>query len=59
MSWTVPYLAGLAALGWQANPSLQPQQVLELWRRTAVRTPVGPEINPAGFVAASKQPGAP
>jgi hypothetical protein len=54
MSWTVPYLAGLAALAWQVEPGLRPDQVVQLWRQTAVKTSVGPVVNPAGFIAAVK-----
>jgi hypothetical protein len=54
MSWTVPYLAGVAALGWQVNPAIKPQEMVELWKRTAVKTPVGPVIDPVAVVEASK-----
>jgi len=56
MSWTVPYLAGLAALGFQADPSLQPKQVVDLWRQTATKTQVGLILNPPEFIAAVKKP---
>ncbi len=38
MSWTVPYLAGLAALAFQADPELKPQTIPGLWKKTATRT---------------------
>jgi len=54
MSWTVPYLAGVAALGWQVNPAVKPQEMVELWKRTAVRTAAGPVIDPVAVVEASR-----
>ena len=54
MSWTVPYLAGVAALAWQVDPSLTPHEMVELWKRTAVKAAAGPVINPAGIIEAAK-----
>jgi len=55
MSWTVPYLAGLAALAWQIDSTIQPQQMVELWRQTAAKTEVGLVVNPAGLIEAVKK----
>jgi len=52
MSWAVPYLAGLAALAFQADPEIEPAQIVELWTATATKTQVGPIVNPPGFIAA-------
>jgi hypothetical protein len=58
MSWTVPYLAGLAALACQVNSTIQPKDVVQLWRETATRTKAGPVVNPAAFIEAVKAKGA-
>jgi hypothetical protein len=55
MSWTVPYLAGLAALGCQIDPTLKPNEIVQLWLRTATQAPAGPVVNPAGFIQAIKE----
>ena len=52
LSWTVPYLAGVAALGLQIDPSLKPGEIVRLWKETASKTKVGPVINPGAFVEA-------
>ncbi|HUT59576.1 MAG TPA: S8/S53 family peptidase, partial [Phycisphaerae bacterium] len=52
MSWAAPYLAGLAALAFQANPELHPTTIVRLWQETATKTDVGPIINPTAFLAA-------
>jgi serine protease AprX len=59
MSWTVPYLAGLAALAFQVNPEIPPARIAELWTATATRTAVGPIVNPPKFIEAVRSgPGA-
>jgi len=52
MSWTVPYLAGVAALSWQVDPKLKPAEIVGIWRETAVKTAAGPVVDPAGVIAA-------
>ncbi len=52
MSWTVPYLAGLAALAFQIDPEISPAQIVELWTSTATQTSAGPVVNPPKFVEA-------
>ena len=54
LSWTVPYVAGVAALAWQVNPSLKPQEVLELLQRTVSTTAAGAVLNPTAVVEAAK-----
>ncbi len=54
LSWTVPYVAGVAALAWQVDPSLKPQEMLELLKRTAVETTVGAVINPVAAIETLK-----
>ena len=55
MSWTVPYLAGVAALGWQVAPETHPKEMVQAWLRTATRTAVGPVLNPAAVVEELKK----
>ncbi len=52
MSWTVPYLAGLAALAFQVDPALKPQAIPGLWTKTATRTAAGLIVNPPAFIEA-------
>ncbi len=54
LSWTVPYVAGVAALAWQVNPSIKPREMLDLLRRTAVKTSAGTVINPAAAIEAAR-----
>jgi serine protease AprX len=55
MSWTVPYLAGLAALAWQVDPTIQPKEMIQLWKQTAVNTEAGLVVNPTGLIEAVKK----
>ncbi len=55
MSWATPYLTGLAVLAYQVDPDIEPDAIIELWRRTAVRTDVGSIVNPAGFIEAVRK----
>ncbi len=52
MSWTVPYLAGVAALGWQVDPNIKPREMVQLWQQTAAKTAAGPVIDPAALIEA-------
>jgi hypothetical protein len=52
MSWTVPYLAGLAALACQVDPAIQPHTIVDLWLKTAQDTPAGRVIDPPAFIDA-------
>lgn len=54
MSWAVPYLAGLAALAYQVDPEIKPNEIVKLWVETAVKTDAGPVVNPLGFIKAVK-----
>ena len=49
-SWAPPYLAGVAALGYQLNPELTPAQVAGLLVKSATQTQYGPIINPGAFI---------
>jgi hypothetical protein len=50
LSWTVPYLAGVAALAWQVDPSIKPQAMVDLLKRTAVKTLVGNVVSPVAVI---------
>ena len=45
ISWTVPYLTGVLAMGWQINPELTNAQILDLLYASAYET-----NNPAGII---------
>ncbi|MCE9646976.1 MAG: S8 family serine peptidase [Chloroflexi bacterium] len=51
LSWSVPYLAGVLAMGWQINPKLTNDQLLEMIFASAYKTD-GPAdiIDPKAFI---------
>jgi|GEM_PF-275397 len=53
-SWTVPYLAGLAAMAFQIRPEISPDRIVTLFQETATQTKQGRVINPRGFIEAVK-----
>jgi len=55
MSWTVPYLAGLAAMAFQVDPDLKPQSIPDLWMKTATKTSAGLVVNPSAFIEAVRK----
>jgi serine protease AprX len=50
LSWSIPYLAGVLALGWQIRPELTGEQLLDLAFRAAYRKGGGKIINPVAFI---------
>ncbi len=51
LSWSIPYCAGVLALGWQARPALTAQQMHELLFKSAYKTAEGwLIINPSEFI---------
>ncbi|MGI6273885.1 MAG: hypothetical protein ACOYLD_16230 [Anaerohalosphaeraceae bacterium] len=38
-AWSIPYCAGVLALGWQVNPALTPEEIMTLLYETAYVTP--------------------
>jgi hypothetical protein len=54
LSWAAPYLAGLAVLAYQVDPEIKPDEIVNLWKQTAVKTDVGLIVNPVGFIEAVK-----
>jgi len=54
-SWSIPYVAGVLAMGWQVNPELKPGQMKELLFKSAATGPNGEKvINPPRFIAMVK-----
>lgn len=52
-SWAVPYGTGVFALGWQINPSLTGQDLIELMNQTAYQNDSGNKfIDPPAFIEA-------
>jgi serine protease AprX len=57
LSWTVPVLAGVLALGWQVNPSLTGTEILNRARSSAyLKNGLYMIINPEAFIAAAALP---
>ena len=56
MSWATPYLAGLAALAFQVDPTITPSKIFEWLPQTTVPTDAGPIVNPEAFIACVKDP---
>lgn len=55
-SWSTPYLAGIAAMGFQINPALTPAKIRKLLLKSATRKKDGLTIvNPKSFIALVKQ----
>lgn len=54
-SWTTPYLAGVAALGYQLNPALTPSEIKEMLLKSATPSKTGPIINPPDFIEMVKK----
>jgi subtilisin family serine protease len=55
MSWGAPYIAGLAALAFQVNPDLKPEEILKILLRTATPTQTIPIVNPRAFIEAARK----
>jgi len=50
LSWGAPYLAGLAALAYQVDRSLEPDVIRSILIETATPTEVGPVVSPERFI---------
>jgi hypothetical protein len=58
LSWGIPYVAGVAALGWQVNPNLTAEEVKGLLLTSAHKNKDGLRIiDPVAFVAAAEKLG--
>lgn len=56
LSWGIPLTAGVLAMGWQVNPSLGSQQIVQVLRDTAFARGDGSRIiDPAAFIAAVRK----
>jgi hypothetical protein len=55
MSWVVPYLAGVITLAYQANPNVEPDQMLRYLEETGTPFNRGWIINPKGLIEKLKQ----
>jgi subtilisin family serine protease len=52
-SFSIPYVAGVLALGWQVKPDLTADEIVELLFKTAYITPDDYKIiNPVAFITA-------
>lgn len=53
LSWAIPYVTGVLAMGWQVNPGLGNDEIKELLFETAYKHKSGaPVINPVAFIEA-------
>jgi hypothetical protein len=53
LSWSIPYAAGILALGWQVKPDLKPEIIIRMLFETAHVTSDGYKIvNPPAFIQA-------
>jgi subtilisin family serine protease len=56
LSWTVPYVAGICALGWQINPNLSGDMMVRLLHESAFCTQDGRRIiQPSSFIELVKK----
>ena len=56
LSWAIPYAAGVLALGWQVNPELSGEQMVELLFATCATGANGAGIiDPVAFIAAVQE----
>ena len=46
--------ASPAVLAFQVHPGISPDEIVELWQKTATPTKIGPVVNPRGFIEAVK-----
>jgi hypothetical protein len=51
LSWGIPYMTGVLALGWQVNPSLSNKEIVDILFSTAYKNKTGNKIiNPQAFI---------
>ena len=56
LSWGIPYATGVLALGWQINPDLDNDKIIQMLFDTCTTAKDGSKIiNPAGFIEAVKK----
>lgn len=54
LSWSTPYLAGLAAMAFQVDSQISPNEIKEFLIKSATQTKTGKIVNPKGFIALVK-----
>lgn len=53
LSWAIPYASGVLAMGWQMQPQLSGDEIIEILLRTAYEDKIGNKfINPQAFIDA-------
>jgi len=55
LSWTIPYCAGVLAMGWQVRPDIPPDQMRELLFESALKKGDATFINPPAFIEMVKK----
>jgi serine protease AprX len=56
LSWGIPWAAGVLALGWQADPALGADEIVELLRESAYVSPEGARIiDPRAFISSIRK----
>jgi hypothetical protein len=55
LSWTIPYCAGVLAMGWQIRPELGPEKMREILFRSAYTKGRAKIIDPAEFIEMVKK----
>jgi hypothetical protein len=56
LSWGIPYAAGVLALGWQVNPTLDNDEIVQILFETCSKADDGSNIiNPIAFIEAIKK----
>ncbi|MCP4218353.1 MAG: peptidase, partial [bacterium] len=55
LSWSVPYMAGVIALGYQVNPHLKQDEIFQYIRETGTPFNRGVIINPGAFIKKVKE----
>ncbi|MBI5883324.1 MAG: hypothetical protein HZB91_09505 [Elusimicrobia bacterium] len=56
LSWSAPYLAGLAALAFQACPGITPEKIALLLKETATPMPFGRVVAPRALIERCRAP---
>ncbi len=55
LSWAIPYVAGVLAMGWQVNPGLGPEQMKEMLFNSAAKGQNGAKIiDPQRFIGMAR-----
>jgi serine protease AprX len=53
LSWAIPYVAGVLAMGWQVRPEMKSDEIVKILRESAITNAQGAKvINPIAFIQA-------